>query len=61
MNGIGSCIKLNSFVSHMFYAWSFINNTEVPIAIKQKKYYLSLNTYTTMFAWGADNLNKYQT
>ena len=30
------CIKLNSFVAHMFYVWSFSHNTEVPIIINKK-------------------------
>ena len=31
--GLRLCIKLNSFVAHMFYAWSLNNNTSVQIAI----------------------------
>ena len=31
MNGLGLCIKLNSFLEHMFYAFSFSHNTVVPI------------------------------
>ena len=50
MHGLGLCIRLNSFVAHMFYAWLFIHNTSVPIYINQNKYFLSLNTYATMFA-----------
>ena len=42
MHGLGLCIK--SYVAHMLYAWYFIHNTEVPIAIKKNNYYLSLNT-----------------
>ena len=52
MHGIGLCIKLNSFVAYMFYVWLFSHNTAVPIAVNQNKYLLSLNTYTTVFAWG---------
>ena len=33
MHGLGFCIKLDIYVSHMFYTWSFINNTAVLIAI----------------------------
>ena len=52
------CIKVDSYVAHMFYAWSFGNNTEVPIAIKKNKYFISFNTHTTIFYWGAGNYNK---
>ena len=55
------CIRLNSFVAHMLYEWPFSHNTAVPIAIKNYKYYLSLNTYTNMFACGAINSNKNRT
>ena len=36
-HGLGLCIKLDSYVAHMFYAWSFIHNTSVPITIKNNK------------------------
>ena len=55
MHGLGIFIKLNSLVSHMFYARSFINNIELPISIDQNKYYLSLDTYIPVFAWGDGN------
>ena len=54
-------IKSISFVAYMFYAWSLRNNTLVPIAIKQIKYVLSLNTYTTVFAWRFVNSNNNRT
>ena len=57
MHGLKLCIQLNSFVEHMFYEWSFSHNNSVPIDIKQNKYFISLNTYTTVFSWGAGNLN----
>ena len=34
MHGVGLCIKINSIVAHMFYAWTFSNNTSVPINFK---------------------------
>ena len=40
------------------YCWTFSHNTEVPISINQNKYFLSLNTYTILFAWGDSNQNK---
>ena len=40
------CIKLDIFVVHMLYAWSFIHNTELKITINKNKNFLSLNTYT---------------
>ena len=56
MHVLGLCIKLNSYVAHMFYAWSFSHNTELPIYIRQNKYVITLNTNTAaMFDWGADN------
>ena len=61
MHGLGLCIKLNSFVAHMFYAWSFSHNTVVQIAIKHNRKFLSLNTYTNVFTWGNVNSNKNRT
>ena len=58
MDGLVICIKLNSDVSHIFYACPFSQNTDVLINMKQDKYYLSLDTYTTWFAWGDRNLEK---
>ena len=58
MPGLGLCIKVDSYVAHMFYAFSFSHNTEVPIAIKNNKYFISLNTHTTAFAWVAVNSSK---
>ena len=58
MNGLGLCIKLNSYVSHMFYALAFIHNIEVPIDVKQNKYNIPLNTYNIDFSWGDSNSNK---
>ena len=52
------CIKVYSYVAHMFYAWSFSHNKSVTIAIKKNKYFLSLNTNTTVFSWGYINSNK---
>ena len=37
MHGLGLCINVDSYVSHLFYAWSFSNNTEVPIYKKKNK------------------------
>ena len=37
MYGLGICIKLNSYVAHMFNVWSLSHNMEVPTPIKQKK------------------------
>ena len=37
LHGLGLCIKLNSFVAHIFYVWSFSHNKEVPIDINQNK------------------------
>ena len=58
MNGLVLCIKVDSYVSHMFYALSFVHNTEVPISINKNKYSPSLNTNTSIFAWGDGNSNK---
>ena len=61
MHGLGLCVKLDSFVVDILYAWSFINNTSVIISVKQNKYVLYLNKQTTMFDWVAGNLNKNRT
>ena len=55
------CINLDNFVANMFYTWSLSHNIEVPIPINNNKYFLSLNTYTTVFYWGAGNKNKNRT
>ena len=61
MHGLVLCIKLDSYVAYMFYACPFVHNTEVPIYINQNNYYISLNTYTTVFSWGAGNSNQNKT
>ena len=58
MHGLGLYIKVDSYVAHMLYAYSFSHNTTVPINKKNKKYLLSLNTNTTAFASGYGNPNK---
>ena len=58
MHGLGLCIKVDSYVAHMFYAWSFSYNISVPIALKNNNFLISLNTYTNLFSWGAGNYNK---
>ena len=58
MHGLGLCINVDSYVTHIFYACSFSHNTSVPIYIKKNKNFLSLNTNTNLFAWGDVNFNK---
>ena len=58
MHGLRLCIKVDSYVAHMFYAWSFSHNTSVPIAKNKNKYFLSLNKNTNVFPWGSGNNNK---
>ena len=58
VQGFGLCINVDSYVIHMLYAWSFSHNTEVTIALNKNKFFLSLNTNTNLFAWGAGNCNK---
>ena len=36
MHGLGLCIKVDGYVAHFFYAWSFIHNTAVPIDTNKK-------------------------
>ena len=45
-------------MSHMFYACLLSYNTAVPLSINKNKYFISLNTGTTSFYWGAGNSNK---
>ena len=61
MHELGLFIMLYNYLAYMFYAWSFSNNTAVPITINKNKYFIPLNTYTTVFDWGAGNLNKNRT
>ena len=58
MHGLGLCIEVDSYVAHMFYAWSFIHNTPVTISKNKNKYFLSLNTNTDLFSYGSGNYNK---
>ena len=37
IHGLGLCIKVDSYVAHMFYAWPFSHNTAVPIAKNKNK------------------------
>ena len=60
MHGLVLCIRVDSYVSHMFYTWPFSPDTAVPIDIK-RKICLSLNTNTIVFAWIYGNSNKYIT
>ena len=55
MHGLGLRIKVDNFVAHMFYTWSFSHNTSVPINKNKNKYFLSLNTITTVFSWEDGN------
>ena len=57
MNRLRLCIIIDIYVAHIFYAWFSSHNTEVPIAIDKNKYFLSLNTNITLFAWGDGNSN----
>ena len=50
MHGLVLFIRLYSYVARMFYACSFSNNTAVPIAKNNNKYFLSLNKNTTVFS-----------
>ena len=61
MLGLGLYIKFDSFVAHMFFAWSFSHNKALPIAIKKNKYCISFNTCNTVFAWRSGNKNKNRT
>ena len=58
MHGLGLCIKVDSYLGHMFYAWPFSHNTEFPISKNKNKSFLLLNTNTTVFYWGTGNTNK---
>ena len=61
MHGLELCIKVDSYMAHMLYEWSFIHNISVQIAINKNKYFILLNTCTTVFARGAGNYNKNRT
>ena len=58
MHGLLLCIKLNSCAEHMLYAWSLEHNKTLPIAIKQNKYFIPLNSYSNVFDWKDGNSNK---
>ena len=58
MNGLGLCIKVDSYVAHMFYTQSFSHNKSFTIDIKNNKYFILLNTNTNVFTWEAVDCNK---
>ena len=58
MHGCGLCVKVDSYVAHMPYACPFSSNKSFTIALRKNKYFPSLNTNTTVLAWGAVNSNK---
>ena len=58
MHVLRLCIKVDSYVAHMFYAWSFSNNTSVLISKNKNKYFLYLSKNTNVFTWGSVNKNK---
>ena len=58
MHVLGLWIKVNSYVSHVFYTCSSNHNTAVSITIKKNKYFIFLNTHITVFAWLSGNSNK---
>ena len=61
MNGLGLYIKVNRYVAHLLYAWSFSHNTVFPITIYKNKYLIFLNTHSPVFATGAVNSNRNRT
>ena len=42
MHVLGLCIKVDSYMDHMFYEWSFSHNTAVQIDKNKNKYYFIL-------------------
>ena len=50
MHELGLCIQINGHVSHMLHSGSFSHYASIPVALKYYKYYLSLDTYTTIFS-----------
>ena len=58
---LGLRIKFDSFVAHMLYAWSFINNTALSIGMRKNIYFISLNKSTTVVDCRASNFNKNRT
>ena len=55
MHGLVLCIKVDNYVAHMLYTWSFSHNTAVTIAINNKNYFLPLSKNTTVFDYGSCN------
>ena len=55
MHGLGLCMKIKIYVTHMFHAWSLIQNKDITIELKDNKYHLSLDIYTTIFVWRYGN------
>ena len=49
-HGLGLCIKVDSYVAHILYEWSFSHTTAVLIDIYKNKHFPSLNTDTTVFS-----------
>ena len=58
MHGLVLYIKVDSYLAHIFYVWSFNENKTFPVPMKKNKYFTSLNINNTVFAWGDGNSNK---
>ena len=55
MQGLSSCVRIDNFTSHHFYADSLSHNTSVCIGIVKGKVYVKNhgNRFGTIFGWGA--------
>ena len=60
MHDLGTCVKPQSYVAHMFYAWSFSHNTVVPVAKQGLSFYLSLDSCTILFFLGCWQIKEKQ-
>ena len=55
MKGLGSCARLGGFISHHFYAPTFVHNTSVCMAIDKKNIVHVTNekeNWGNIMAWG---------
>ena len=58
MNRLALCIKVDSYMADMFYAWLFTHDKSVSIAIKKKNIFFPLIKILLKFSWGDCNSNK---
>ena len=58
--GLGCCVLLNDYISHHFYAHTFVHNTSLCLVVSNGKVYVSNKEkkFGTLLGWGAGGKKK---